>query len=172
MTLKQEIQRLISREIAVIKHLYTKIPTNSMEYRPNEQMRSAAELLIYLSHCGVDMIAYYNLGNEEGANGREIMQAYRIKAEEFTNEQFPQAMDAQEQHINEMLSNLSNEDLQEKTVEVFWGETLSFGELILQTTVKYLTAYRMQLFLYAKMAGNLEINTYNCWLGKDAPKAS
>ena len=170
MTVRQQIQKLVAKEIIIIKHLYTKISDSDWDYRPGENMRSMAELLDYIKHCGTDMPSYYIMGAKEGANGGDMMKAYRAKTAAFPKEEFPQAMDAQEQNIYEILDSISEEELRTTTVKVFWGETITLHELILQSTVKYLTAYRMQLFLYLKMAGNTELNTYNCWLGQEAPK--
>ena len=51
------------------------------------------------------------------------------------------------------------------------GETRSpWGQAIFATSVRFLCAYRMQLFLYIKQCGATELGTSNAWLGMDAPE--
>ena len=44
--------------------------------------------------------------------------------------------------------------------------------LLLETSLKWMTAYRMQLFLGAKAAGNDEIWTPDNWAGVSMPRES
>ena len=49
--------------------------------------------------------------------------------------------------------------------------TYTLKDWLLRTSLKFLTAYRMQLFLYLKQTTHPEMSTSNCWLGQDAPPA-
>jgi hypothetical protein len=53
--------------------------------------------------------------------------------------------------------------------ERYFDTTL--GRALVETTLKWLTAYRMQLFLYAKASGNEKIGTANNWAGVDYEEA-
>jgi hypothetical protein len=50
------------------------------------------------------------------------------------------------------------------------GRKVELGRALLEAPLQWITAYRMQLLLYAKAAGNAEIGTANCWAGIDWPK--
>jgi hypothetical protein len=56
------------------------------------------------------------------------------------------------------------------------GDKTTVGRALVEITLKWMTAYRMQLFLGAKAAGNTEIWTPDCWSGvsmsKEAATAS
>ena len=41
------------------------------------------------------------------------------------------------------------------------------GRALMDMPFRCLSGYRMQLFLYAKAAGNHDLNTANCWAGVD-----
>ena len=45
------------------------------------------------------------------------------------------------------------------------------GEALHSSCVRFVVAYRMQLFLYLKQTTHPEMSTSNCWLGQDAPPA-
>lgn len=51
------------------------------------------------------------------------------------------------------------------------GEKLELGRALLQGPMRWVTGYRMQLFLFAKAAGAKGIGTANSWMGIDWPKA-
>lgn len=167
MDFKDQIIKSIEKEIKIIKHLFTKLPENSNDFRPAEGMRSLNELLDYLTWCGAGAITAY-LNTE--SDYRSITQEYREKARQFSLAQFPEAMDEQMQIIRELLGSINDEDLKNKEVTVVWGEKMKLGEAILNTTFKYFVAYRMQLFLYAKMAGASQLTTANNWVGMDPVK--
>ncbi len=63
------------------------------------------------------------------------------------------------------MSAITAEDLETETVYP-WGEKVKLGRALLEAPLKYLTAYRMQLFLYAKQSG-AEVGTANNWRGVD-----
>ena len=47
------------------------------------------------------------------------------------------------------------------------GGMLPLGFAVLEGPLKWLTAYKMQLFLYAKATGATQLKTSNLWRGTD-----
>ncbi len=167
MSYKQHLLDSMEKEVMIIKHLYTKIPNADLSYRPAENMRTALELLQYMAWCGDAMVAA-SVSEDAEKSMRELILPYRDEAQKIqTGDDFLAAMDQQYQNIDTLMTNITDEDLVNKEAMFPWGEKAPLGFVIMNSAFKYLAAYRMQLFLYAKMAGNTEINTMNCWLGKD-----
>ena len=71
------------------------------------------------------------------------------------------------QEIKTILEALSDEEFMTKEAKVPWGETHKLGRALLEMPYRSIVAYRMQLFLYAKQAGNDKLNTANNWNGVD-----
>jgi hypothetical protein len=49
---------------------------------------------------------------------------------------------------------------------------MSLGAAIMNSSVKFLAAYRMQLFLYIKQLGRQELSTVQNWGGRDPAPTS
>ncbi|NNM32370.1 MAG: hypothetical protein HKO53_04865 [Gemmatimonadetes bacterium] len=82
-------------------------------------------------------------------------------------EQFPNAMDHQIGGLRDLFGSLTDEDMVTIKTKVPGGGPAPLGLGIFLGPGKWLTGYRMQLFLYAKAAGNPDIGTANCWAGVD-----
>jgi hypothetical protein len=78
-------------------------------------------------------------------------------------------MRRQREELAALLDGLSEDDLDGTEATLPWGEKVTLRRALLETTLKWLTAYRMQLFLYAKACGNHDIGTPNNWAGVDMP---
>ncbi|MBK8551185.1 MAG: ClbS/DfsB family four-helix bundle protein [Ignavibacteria bacterium] len=165
MTHKDQLLEAIKDEFKIIKHLYTKIPEGKLEFKPAEEMRTVFQLLRYFTWCGLVTLKTFIEGEEDSPNFgiyKELSEA----AQNFKPENFNDVMDEQLNSINKLFEKFSDEDLLSKKVMMPFGDKLSLGEAIIKTTVKHMTAYRMQLFLYLKILG-VEVNTVNCWIGED-----
>ena len=81
-------------------------------------------------------------------------------------------MQRQKDGLSAYFAELSDEDLQAKTAALPWGEEVTLARALLDLSHACLIAYRMQLFLHAKAAGNADIGTPNCWAGVDMPAQS
>ncbi|MCC7159475.1 MAG: hypothetical protein IT281_08055 [Ignavibacteria bacterium] len=57
----------------------------------------------------------------------------------------------------------ADEDLLSKTVLIPWREKMPLGQAIIETSLKWLTGYKMQLYLYLRM-NKLEVDTGDCWI--------
>jgi hypothetical protein len=158
---KRQFLDACHHEIAVVKHLATKVPPERLEWRPTPGQRSILELLRYLSACAVVPVRAMIAGSWDHA------EAVERATEGVALETFGQAMDVQAQALEDMLAPLSERDLLEREAVLPWGTRARLGEALLTTGLKTLTAYRMQLFLYAKQAGASQLGPTNCWVGTD-----
>ena len=82
---------------------------------------------------------------------------------------FDAAMERQERELHADLDALGDQGLTEREGKLPWGDSKPLGTAIFETSVRFLSAYRLQLFLYAKQSGASELGTANAWLGMDAP---
>ncbi len=150
-------------EIRVIKHLATKVPPGGLSYRPTPKQRSTLELLRYLTTCAIVPGRALVAGNWDEA------EALEKASESVTAETFAEAMDAQGQALAALMAGLTSQDLAARDTAMPWGTPCKLGEGLVNTVLKTLVAYRMQLFLYAKAAGNGDLGPANCWVGVDRP---
>jgi hypothetical protein len=166
MTQKENLIKAIEDEFKILKHLHTKIPDDKLEFKPADKTRTIYELLRYLTWCGQGTLKTFIEGDEDSPNF-EIYKELSESAKDFKPENFPEAMDKQLISIKMLFEKFNDEDLVIKNVMLPFGVKQPLGEAIINTTIKHLTAYKMQLFLYLKILG-IELNTVNCWIGEDA----
>lgn len=159
---KDEFLQSVGQEIHIIKHLFTQIPEGGLSYRPTEGQRSTSELLQYLSHIGSTLTT----GIKEG--GITKFKEEQEKSMKLTPEEFVSAMDAQQKIIADVVSSLSDEEMNADIT--MFGSTGPRRLLLVNFVLKHLVAYRMQLFLYAKQAGNADMSTMDNWAGVSAKK--
>lgn len=65
--------------------------------------------------------------------------------------------------ITSLLLNISDNDLLTGEVILPWQEPMLLGEALIETSVKWLAAYKMQIYLYMKMNG-IDLDTGDCWI--------
>ncbi|MEO8209125.1 MAG: hypothetical protein ABI840_01080 [bacterium] len=165
MTHKEQMLITIEDEFRILKHLHTKIPEGKLEFKPAENMRTIFQLLRYLTWCGLATLKSFIEGDEDSPNF-EFYKELSEAAQNFKTENFNEAMDTQLNSIKMLFEKFNDEDLLTKNVMMPFGDKLPLGEAIIKTTIKHMTGYKMQLFLYLKILG-VEVNTVNCWLGED-----
>jgi len=134
-------------------------------------MRSTEELLRYLLTAGAATLNYFTM-EQNRENLRASFGLYKEKMGGTEIADFPQLMDEQMREIEEFFKNISDEDLHTKQVMMPWGEFMTLERGIIEGPLKWFAGYKMQLFLYAKMAGNSAINTGDCWVGKEPEVAA
>jgi len=164
---KQQILDAIKEENKILTHLFSKIKSDQMQFSPGEKMRTLEELLRYISYAGSSTIHWYH-NQIQGVEDKNFFKNVVDKAAAMDINAFPDALDEQYKEIETLLANYSDDDLTTVKVKQFSGQKSQFGVAIVNSSLKYLTAYRMQLFLYLKL-GQPELNTYNCWMGIDPP---
>jgi hypothetical protein len=164
MLTRQEVLDTILKECTICKHLFTKIPGDAFDFKPTENQRTTIALLRYLSVCG---IASLQVMLHESDWGK--WKPYGDAAKEMKPEDFPAAMDKQMGEIEDTFNAIPDSDFQTVIVKHPTGGEMTLGAGILNMTLSWLTAYRMQLFLYAKQSGAHDIGTSNNWSGIDRP---
>lgn len=166
MTHKEQILKTIEIEITILNHLHTKIPAGKMDFKPAEGTRTMYELLRYITWASQAPLKTFIDGDEDSTNF-EIYKELSEGSKNFKSEEFPEAMNRQLSAIKELFEKFSDEDLLKRKVMMPYQEKVLLGEAIINTVLKHLTAYRMQLYIYLKILG-VNLNTVNCWLGEDA----
>lgn len=160
---KSALEASILQECTICKHLHGKIPQDAFDYRPSEGQRSTLELLRYLAMVGVATMKTFVSGDWSG------WRQYSVRTATMTPEEFPATMDLQMEEIREIFAGLSEEDLETRIVHLPTGIEMPLGAALMEAVLKWFTAYKMQLFLYAKASGAENISTSNCWRGMDMP---
>jgi hypothetical protein len=158
---KQLLLDSIIKEMKVIRRLSTKIPATAIEFRPKEGMRSTLELLQYLSLCGTSMLRYWY--NEDGSDFRTYYGLMNEETKKVTAENFVSKMDAQIEMVEKLIEKITEEDLFNKEVTMPAGEKMFLGEGIMSSSIKWLTAYKTQLFVYIKMTSDEKLTTPDLW---------
>jgi hypothetical protein len=161
---KNDLLGSMLRECDICLHLFGKVPADSFGFRFTSAQRSTLELLRYLSFVG--------LGATRGLVEGEWVayQALAAEAETLDAADFPAAVERQKAGLTEVFAGLTDADLAERIGKLPWGVEAPLGRALLELAYGSLVAYRMQLFLQAKAAGNASLSTPNCWAGVDLPE--
>ena len=163
---KDEFKHALGEETRLACHLATKLGDVDGHYRPCEGMRTLDELLGYLTICGIAPVAALL------ANDWSVIAPYQERAAGVTKDGFEAAMGRQMEEFSALIDGVSDSDMSGREVGLPWGATSPLGYALYETSLRFLGAYRMQLFLYLKQAGQSELNTYNAWIGQDGPPAA
>lgn len=159
-----ELKAALSEEIRLIRHLASKIDADRIDWRPTQGQRSTIELLRYLTICGIGPVLAIL------ADDWELISGLAAEHEALNLAAFDAAMETQERELHAALDGLSESELQEREGKLPWGASMPLSQAFFATSVRFLNAYRMQLFLYLKQSGAGELSTYNAWMGTDAPE--
>jgi hypothetical protein len=151
-------------ESAIIKHLATKVPEGSLDYRPSPPQRSMLELMQYMTCMASVPVSFTVTGSWDHAESLEK------EAESVTPENFAEAMDRQIARIEEMLSDLDEAAATTAPSQMPWGSPTTVAAGLMDMGLKTYVAYRMQFFLYVKANGVADIGPANCWAGVDMPR--
>ncbi len=164
MITKDQLAASMLRDCDVILHLFTKLDLKDADYRPSEKQRSTLDLLRYLSifaEAFIDCSVHADWGR---------FKAFSDRSMEMPFDGFPAAMEAQKAAIEAFFKGVSEETLETREVPLAGGRGVAtLGLAILNGPQKWLAAYKMQLFLYAKACGHDELATSNVWGGVDMP---
>jgi hypothetical protein len=158
---REQFAESILNEGRILKHLFTKVPAGKLDYRPTPEQRSIAELLEYLPLNAGPLIEAIVLGDFKG-----LMEgADKFKAE--ARKDFAGTIERETRRVAELLKNVPDADFQSREVQMPSGIKMKMGAALVNFPLKFLTAYRMQLFLYLKFCGRSELKTSNLWKGED-----
>lgn len=156
---KQQLIQNLQREIFLLKQLAPFIEEKDLAFRPAEKMRSTLELMQYLSGIGATMMRWFiknDLTPEEWVKIREHRKT-------LTPENFKERLDQQMEDIMGYMNMISEEDLYKLEVELPSKEKMVLGTAIINAPIKWLAAYRYQLFTYLKMNGRADLSTKEAW---------
>ncbi len=153
----------IKFETNVCIHLHSKTSKEIQDYRPTEGQRSVLELLQYLTTCVQTPIRC--LISQDWSKAPEYLEEIKkIGFDDYCN-----AMNSQVKEAEELLCGFTEDDYTTKMAMLPTGQEVVLGAALVNFPLKFITAYRMQLFLYLKANGKDKLNTMNCWFGMDQP---
>jgi len=158
---KDAILNNIIKEMQIVRRLSTKIPSDKVHYKHKEDVRSILEVLQYLTICGTGFVQYWY--RKDQSDFQTFYVPLRAKAATVTHETFLTAMDEQIALIKSLFANISEEDLLNKIVDYPWGDKAPLGEALIQTSIKWLAAYKLQLFSLIKHATDQKLTTPDAW---------
>lgn len=158
---KDQIAASMMFECDVAKHLHSKLTAESYDYKPTAGQRNTLELLRYLSICGIAGIESLQQSNWKAFS------TYTERSSTMHADGFPAAMDLQKKEIKEFFDSVTERVLETREAMLPIGGTQLLGQAILDLPFKWLAAYKLQLFLYAKATGSPDIGTANAWMGID-----
>ncbi len=159
---KQQLTTAIQNEFRIIKHLAEKIPADTEGYKPTENQRTTLELLQYLS------IIFIASAQAIKANDTAVFGPFAERSKETTLLNFAAVMDTQEAELVSLLQEFTDAELQ-MVMNMFNQGEKTKGVYLVESLLKWASAYKMQLFLYIKSSGNSAIGTANLWGGIDMP---
>lgn len=162
---KQQLLNNIEKEVKICRRLYTKIQPQQLNYRPKEGIRSILELLQYLSIIGSMMPGYWLKKDDTDFNA--YFSSISTTAKAMQPEQFLTAMDDQMEKIKELFDQVTEEDLLNREITYPWGGNEPLGQAIIATSIKWLSAYKLQLFLFIKLSGEEKLATADAWVLTD-----
>lgn len=158
---KSFIKNSLVKDLMIIRRLITKIPADRADFRPQENMRSTIELLRYLSNCGTGIIRFWYSDGSEDYRTFYMPLVQRVKDLDLQGAE--KEMEAQIALVEELFEKITDEDLLTKEVQYPWGETGLMGEALINTCVKWLAAYKLQLFVNMKMSTGQQLATPDLW---------
>jgi hypothetical protein len=165
MITREQFIESIRNEGRIMKHLYTKVPQDKLSYRPTPGQRSLEELLEFMP-CNAAAITKHVISGD-WSTFKEVSDKVKAAAKK----DFAATVDQQIEEMITLVKNISEADLFGKEVTLPSGTKMPLGPALLEFPMKFMTAYRMQLFLYLKACGRTELTTPNLWRGTDpAPK--
>lgn len=158
----ESLIRCWNTETEICIALFNRIPAGGLDYRPTPGQRNTLELLRYLSKGPRNGVIRVVAG-DWNATPPAMEMAKNMPPSDFVAQ-----MRLQAEEVARVLRAANPEDLAHGTMSFPWGETLAKGEALVHYPYRWLTGYRMQLFLYVKAAGVPGISTPELWR---APKA-
>ena len=151
----------IIKDLQIVKRLSTKIPVDQVNFRPKENVRSTLEILQYLCNCGTNTIRYWY--RTDGSDLKTFSAERNAYLKTLTLDKIAAELDAQIEMAKHLFANITESDLVNKEVDFPWGEKAMLGEAIMNTNIKWLAAYKLQLFLNIKLSTDEKITTPDLW---------
>ncbi len=160
---KEDFLNSIAHEVHVCKHIFSKASPSQADYRPAEGIRSNLELMQYLS-CSASLPTEALIKGDWSMASKAMEESSTMKWEEF-----PARMDAQLESVRSMIAAVPDEEFMTREAALPWGASVKLGAGLVDTSLKFMSAYRLQFFQNVKVSGAKDMNTANAWLGVDKP---
>lgn len=157
---KQQLLTNIERELMLLKRLADLIEPKDLDFRPGPKVRSTHELMQYLSSVGYITLSWLYKNDMPP----ERRAQFREKNATVTIEDFPARLDEQWKNIQLVMHEIKEEELMHMEVELPWKEKMTLGAGIINSPIKFLTTYRMQMFWNLKLNGRDELVTKDAWI--------
>jgi len=161
MITKAQLQQSLLLECDICLHLFTKLDASAWDFRMTARQRSTLELLQYLTFCGIAGIRCMAEGNWK------LFGELSAAAKTMTVDEFPDRMQAEKAAIEAFFDSVTEAELTSREVKLPGGPVQPLGLAIINAPLKWLSAYKLQLFLHAKATSAPEIGTANAWRGID-----
>ncbi len=161
MVTKEQLAAAMTRECDVCVHLFGKLTPDAYAYRPSPAQRTTLDLLRYLSICGIAGLRCMAEQNWK------LFGEFAARSKEMAAEDFPAAMERQKAEITAFFTAVDEHTLETQSAPLPGGGTALLGLAILNGPFKWIAAYKLQLFLYAKTTCAPDIGTANAWHGVD-----
>ena len=166
MLTKYELQASLAREGQATTHIISKLKPEHLAFRFSPGQRSTQELMEYLAIQLEGSVAYFIQG--EWARWETL----KGEVAGLKTEKFAAAMDRQLSGVERLLTVVPDADYPTRMVKTPWGDSVPLATGLMEFTLKWAAAYKMQLFLQAKAAGLTTLASSNLWRGQDPqPKA-
>jgi hypothetical protein len=163
MITREDFIQSIAHEVAVLKHLFGKLPEGALDFRPTPGQRSMRELLLYIPSMLAISAQFLITGDRQAfLQQREAHMARNA-------EDFPRLLDEAFATFKGQIEAIADDAFQSREVTLPTGQVLKLGPALLNFTGKFVPAYKLQFFLYLKQAGRSELTTANAWAGRDMP---
>ena len=162
MNYNKTLTDLMLLECNICKKLFKKLPKKKLNYRPAKNMRSTLELLRYVSFCGTECTRLILLDSFKTKDWARYEAAAK-NAEKMAPARFPREMDAQIKAVKKLIADIPEKDFTHRMITMPAGGKMPLGAALMTMPVRFMSGYRMQLFLYAKASGNSKLGTKDCW---------
>ena len=149
--------RAYSKESTICIQLFHKMPSSASDYRPTLGQRSTVELLRYLSY------GPYHVTRRIIAGDWNVGKPANEATKDMPVSDFPRHMKWQMDEVARMVRSANPIALEKEDIVFPWGETMKKGDALVNQSLRFMTGYRMQLFLYLKAAGAKELGTKDLW---------
>jgi hypothetical protein len=160
--MKELVLKSLIKEVKIIKRLSSKLSPEMWDYRPKEGIRSNLELVRYLSGIGCTLLDFWM--NADGQDWKTFTSTNYGFLQTLTPDQIQAALDKQIVKLEHIFSQFSDADLMNKQVTYPWNNnTCTLMEAILEGPLKWLTAYKMQLFVNLKINSEEKLGTPDAW---------
>jgi hypothetical protein len=153
----ESLIRCWNTETEICVALFGKMPAGGLAYRPSPAQRDTLELLKYLSKGPRNGVIRVVAGDWAATPPAMDM------AKDMPPSDFVRQMRLQAEEVARVLRAADPGDLERGTMSFPWGETFTKMDALIHYPYRWLTGYRMQLFLYLKAAGAVQLGTPDLW---------